>query len=381
VLARERACRYTRTMGLCRGLASAFALLTLLGCPAETDTSAGGSPPTGPECEEDADCPKGECESAACASGSCTTAPLEQGIVVDIQQAGDCLNKVCDGAGSTEQVPNMEDTPAQGGTCVTYSCGPSGLEFVFNNGVICAENEERYCIENPQNDDPDNYECVGARRLTATPPSVASKGATARQRRAATASSMAPRRQKTAGPGAERQRCRLPQATTVDNIAKRSHSRQLKSATVETGGILPTRLCSREMSGGGGAAASRCTAGVVRPVSTRRRGCMGALLTPAQALSGSVPIAATTPSRRPPRDVAKRARRTSRSSDHNAPACGVLRHRRSANTRLIMRELVALGRKTDAYRGAGGGRGGGEPPSRTRKCAAAESTARAEAAG
>jgi hypothetical protein len=147
-------------MELCRGLACVFGLLTLLGCPGETETGTGGSPQSGPDCEQDSDCPKGECESATCGSGACTTTPLEQGLVVDIQLAGDCLDKVCDGAGSTEQVANMEDTPSQGGTCVTYMCGPSGLEFVFNNGVKCAEDDTLYCIENPQDDNPANYECV-----------------------------------------------------------------------------------------------------------------------------------------------------------------------------------------------------------------------------
>lgn len=132
----------------------------LIGCPAETDTGTGGSPQTGPECEEDADCPKGECETATCNSGACATSPLDQGIVVDIQQSGDCLDKVCDGNGATEQVANMDDTPINGGTCVTYTCGADGVEFVFNNGVPCAEDENRYCIENPQDDNPSNYECV-----------------------------------------------------------------------------------------------------------------------------------------------------------------------------------------------------------------------------
>jgi len=147
-------------MELCRGLACAFGVLALFGCPAETTSGEGGSPVTGPECEEDADCPKGECESATCNSGACATAPLEDGVVVELQLEGDCSNTVCDGAGGKKQVPNEEDTPTQGGTCVTYSCGPSGLVITFNNGVKCAEDENRYCLENPEEDDPDNYECV-----------------------------------------------------------------------------------------------------------------------------------------------------------------------------------------------------------------------------
>lgn len=145
-------------MELCRGLACVFGLLMLVGCPTETDTTVGGSPSTGPDCENDSDCPKGECETAACQSGSCALTPLEQGIVVDIQLAGDCLDKVCDGEGATEQVANPEDTPNGGDACVTFMCGPSGLEFVFNNGTPCTDGG--YCIENPQDDDPANYECV-----------------------------------------------------------------------------------------------------------------------------------------------------------------------------------------------------------------------------
>ncbi|MBL8743207.1 MAG: hypothetical protein JNK04_18985 [Myxococcales bacterium] len=145
-------------MELCRGLACVFGVLMLVGCPGETETGNGGSTPQGPECEVDADCPKGECETAKCEASACVLTPLEQGIVVDIQLAGDCLDKVCDGEGSTEQVANMDDTPTIGDECVTYSCGPSGLEFVFNNGVPCSDGG--YCIENPQDDDPANYECV-----------------------------------------------------------------------------------------------------------------------------------------------------------------------------------------------------------------------------
>lgn len=145
-------------MELCRGLACAFGLLTLLGCPTETDTGTGGSPQTGPDCEQDSDCPKGECESATCGSGTCTTTPLEQGIVVDIQQAGDCLNKVCDGAGSTEQVANTEDTPSGGDVCVTFTCGPSGLEIEFHDGVPCTD-KSGYCLGQPNEDDPARYEC------------------------------------------------------------------------------------------------------------------------------------------------------------------------------------------------------------------------------
>jgi hypothetical protein len=145
-------------MELCRGLACVFGVLALLGCPGETNTGTGGTGPSGPECEEDSDCPKGECETATCSSGACSTSPLEEGIVVDIQLSGDCEDKVCDGEGSTKQVPNMEDTPTIGDACVTYMCGPGGLEFMFNNGVPC--DDGGYCIENPQDDDPANYECV-----------------------------------------------------------------------------------------------------------------------------------------------------------------------------------------------------------------------------
>lgn len=145
-------------MELCRGLAFVFGVLVLVGCPAETETGTGGSGTTGPDCEEDADCPKGECESATCQSGSCALTPLEQGIVVDIQLSGDCQDKVCDGEGGTEQTPNMDDTPPIGDACVSFMCGPGGLEITFNNGVPCENGG--YCIENPQDDNPANYECV-----------------------------------------------------------------------------------------------------------------------------------------------------------------------------------------------------------------------------
>jgi hypothetical protein len=147
-------------MELCRGLAFVFGALMLMGCPAETDTNTGGTPSTGPECEEDNDCPKGECETATCNAGSCATAPLEDGAEVDIQTGGDCLEKVCDGAGAIKEIADEEDTPNAGGACVTYMCGPGGLEFVFNNGAVCDEDKNRYCLENPQEDDLDNYECV-----------------------------------------------------------------------------------------------------------------------------------------------------------------------------------------------------------------------------
>ncbi len=125
-------------------------LLLLCGCPSEsTNAGGGGAGQTGPQCKVDADCPKGECETAKCESDSCALTPLEEGFVLDIQVGGDCQSEVCDGSGKTKLIVATDDAPISG-PCVTFSCDGNKIAGEFNVGAVCGDNNDGFCLPNPQ---------------------------------------------------------------------------------------------------------------------------------------------------------------------------------------------------------------------------------------
>ena len=89
-----------------------------------TTTSTGGSTTCTAECCDNFDCPTpdSECVLRLCQSGKCTTAPVDEGVPVSTQSAGDCKKIVCDGAGSTKAVLDAADIPEDQNECTVDKC-------------------------------------------------------------------------------------------------------------------------------------------------------------------------------------------------------------------------------------------------------------------
>ncbi len=121
-----------------------FALLALAACGGETSSSGGGgNGPTGPECEEDADCPKGPCENPVCNGGTCGTEPKAEGTEVELQNAADCLLQVCDGAGNVTEMPDDTDAPSV--YCGTGACVMGEPTLTPNDGDPCPDDDTLVC--------------------------------------------------------------------------------------------------------------------------------------------------------------------------------------------------------------------------------------------
>jgi cysteine-rich repeat protein len=85
------------------------------------------------ECSAVEDCMAQECSTpVACTQGVCVLKNTVEGTVLTQQQQGDCVERVCDGAGKVKTIPLAIDAP-DGGVCA--QCGDG--ELVMEDGEEC----------------------------------------------------------------------------------------------------------------------------------------------------------------------------------------------------------------------------------------------------
>ena len=155
----------------------AWILVALLGtgCDVYTDTlveggapSTGGSGPGGggmggeggapASCAGPGDCPgeDNECGTRTCEAGTCGVDAIAEGTLARDQLAGDCLKRICDGAGVIVGVEDNSDTPSDTNDCTNESC-VDGMPMILPKavGADCGNNE--FC-----NADAECVECIDA---------------------------------------------------------------------------------------------------------------------------------------------------------------------------------------------------------------------------
>jgi hypothetical protein len=109
---------------------------------AETEVGTGGAGGTGgaPECVKPADCVIAvpDCRSlVGCVDGACAYEDAPEGKPISTQALDDCVQVVCDGAGSTKSVPDPTDVPTDDSPCTEYACDGTMLVKTLLPSVPC----------------------------------------------------------------------------------------------------------------------------------------------------------------------------------------------------------------------------------------------------
>lgn len=115
------------------------------GGAATTTTGPGGG---APGCTGPSDCPdpEGACLVASCDAGTCGQAAAPQGTEVVDQTVGDCRVTVCDGVGSTTDVPEPTDVVDDGNACTLEACVEGELQIGFAEpGTTCGPGGDLEC--------------------------------------------------------------------------------------------------------------------------------------------------------------------------------------------------------------------------------------------
>jgi hypothetical protein len=73
-------------------------------------------------CSRSDECPGTECATPTCTAGSCTTTAVVAGTALADQIPGDCQLAVCDGTGTTTNVPDDADLPDDDNPCTSDGC-------------------------------------------------------------------------------------------------------------------------------------------------------------------------------------------------------------------------------------------------------------------
>ncbi|WP_437875371.1 hypothetical protein [Sorangium sp. So ce513] len=129
------------------------------------DGGAGG----GATCTDDADCaePASECVVAVCVDGACATLPAAEGTPAEMQMAGDCARRVCDGAGAVVEIDDNADRPNDRNQCTIDACRDGspvhepvavGTECSLADGGLC--NAAGVCVQCLVNTDCPTEVCV-----------------------------------------------------------------------------------------------------------------------------------------------------------------------------------------------------------------------------
>jgi hypothetical protein len=157
----KRGMKYYRSMTTLRLLPKFLASLVLLplatfvACSPETrefgsggtggTSSSSSGMPTGMMCTTDSECgASSECQSFACIDNGCLVSFGAKGTAVALQQAGDCLSKICDGAGVVVDVPDAADPADDGNACTLDACVGNETQHGFlMAGTTC--NGTQYC--------------------------------------------------------------------------------------------------------------------------------------------------------------------------------------------------------------------------------------------
>ncbi|AGP39976.1 hypothetical protein [Sorangium cellulosum] len=111
------------------------------------DGGSGGSGGGG-TCTGDADCaePASECAIARCVDGGCVTEPVAAGTPAEMQMAGDCSERVCDGSGAVVELDDDDDVPNDRSECTIDACRDgSPVNEPKEVGTDCALGEGGKC--------------------------------------------------------------------------------------------------------------------------------------------------------------------------------------------------------------------------------------------
>ncbi|WP_437568215.1 hypothetical protein [Sorangium sp. So ce542] len=119
------------------------------------DGGSGGSGGGG-TCTGDADCaePASECAIARCVDGGCVTEPVAAGTPAEMQMAGDCSERLCDGSGAVVEIDDDDDVPNDRSECTIDACRDGspvnepkevGTECALGDGGKC--NAAGACVE------------------------------------------------------------------------------------------------------------------------------------------------------------------------------------------------------------------------------------------
>ncbi len=134
--------------------------LAFLACGDDGSTGGGGSgtSSSGPgggstPCKTAADCPDtGECGDAVCNAGVCGIDPVALGTPASTQALEDCKRIECDGAGSSQAVPQDDDIKNDNNPCTADSCSmgmrvhePLPVGSSCDGGGVCDSTGE--CVE------------------------------------------------------------------------------------------------------------------------------------------------------------------------------------------------------------------------------------------
>jgi hypothetical protein len=108
----------------------------------------------------DSDCPMpaNECQTRVCNSGTCGVTFVTQGMLVSAQTAGDCKQRVCDGAGNIDVAIDDNDKPSTGGNLCLQSVCTAGVPTTppATEGTACSNpnnasahlcNDSGVCVE------------------------------------------------------------------------------------------------------------------------------------------------------------------------------------------------------------------------------------------
>src|SRR5689334_10153420 len=103
-------------------LAFAVAATLVSACSSDTDPGAtGGAQASSGEtpCAVPDECPGNDevCQKRTCTAGKCGTDFTPQGVPIPTDSVGDCKRRVCDGAGSTMELPDDTDVKTDGKEC------------------------------------------------------------------------------------------------------------------------------------------------------------------------------------------------------------------------------------------------------------------------
>ncbi|KYG10614.1 hypothetical protein BE21_10970, partial [Sorangium cellulosum] len=112
------------------------------------DGGSGGSGGGGGTCTGDADCaePASECAIARCVDGGCVTEPVAAGTPAEMQMAGDCSERVCDGSGAVVELDDDDDVPNDRSECTIDACRDgSPVNEPKEVGTDCALGEGGKC--------------------------------------------------------------------------------------------------------------------------------------------------------------------------------------------------------------------------------------------
>jgi hypothetical protein len=118
---------------------------------------------TGGECDEPADCTwlpqDDECRTRTCDNHACGQSFAVMGTPLKMQVVGDCVEAVCDGAGSTMTQPNDKDVPVDDNPCTKNVCTggvpsfplepsdtPCGNGGVCDGAGVCKRSNGQACV-------------------------------------------------------------------------------------------------------------------------------------------------------------------------------------------------------------------------------------------